>query len=77
LALEEFLVKEEKKAPVIVIVGSGIESTQRIITYEKGQQLAEAHGALYIELSARKSINIEQLFELIMWLREGRGDKSV
>ncbi len=69
--------EEEKKAPVIVIVGSGLESTQRIITYEKGQPLAEAHGALYIELSARNSINIEQLFELITWQREEIGDKSV
>lgn len=60
------------KAPAIVMVANELDSPHRYISFEQGQQLAEAYGAYYIEVSARKNINVTQLFELIVWILRRR-----
>ena len=55
-----------------MIAANELYSPDRLITYEQGQQLAEAYGAYYIEVAAKESINVAQLFELIAWVMRRR-----
>ena len=47
---------------VKVLVANKIDLPNRIISTEKGQELADAHGLAFFECSAKTGANINELF---------------
>ena len=45
-----------------VLVANKIDLPNRIISSEKGQELADAHGLAFFETSAKNGVNINELF---------------
>ena len=51
----------------VIIVGNKIDLKQRrSVSYEEGKELSEKCDAKYIEVSAKDSVNIDKLFEIII-----------
>lgn len=45
-----------------IIVGNKCDSSQREVSFEEGQALAERHHLPFLETSAKENVNIEEVF---------------
>jgi len=64
-------VKENKPVPFVLCGNKCDLEERRIITYEKGQQLAKRLDIMFLETSAKTGKNIELAFtELVRWVRK-------
>lgn len=60
--INEYKKNSPNKKSIIVLVANKIDClNKRIITSSLGKELADAHNALYIEVSSKASVGIEQL----------------
>ena len=48
-----------------ILIGNKSDCTDRVVTYEQGQKLAEDNGILFAETSAKKGVGIDEAFKLI------------
>lgn len=64
--IEELLKYKEDKIPKF-LVGTKLDlEEKREVTKEEGKELSEKIGAQFIEISSRKSLNINELFDQIL-----------
>jgi len=56
-----------------ILVGNKSDSTDRVISTEEGQKLADEYGIAFFETSAKAGINVQQIFLSIGRLCLDRG----
>ena len=50
-----------------IVVGNKCDNNRiREVSYEKGKELADKHGAYFIEISALTNYNVEESFEILL-----------
>jgi len=55
-------VKEVEKVPMVVVGNKCDLVDERVITMEQGEEMAKKFGASFYEASAKKRINVENVF---------------
>ena len=58
-------IKKYKKILIITLVGQKCDSKERVITEEKGRELANELGVEFFEVSAKTGQNINELFDCV------------
>eukprot|EP01098_Paradermamoeba_levis_P002302 TRINITY_DN12701_c0_g1_i1.p2 TRINITY_DN12701_c0_g1~~TRINITY_DN12701_c0_g1_i1.p2 ORF type:complete len:114 (-),score=34.79 TRINITY_DN12701_c0_g1_i1:194-535(-) len=76
--MENFKIRLEKakgNSPVIVLIGNKVDlADQRVISTEKGKQLANSWGATFMETSALTGQGVNQAFDdLVRKVRDATG----
>lgn len=47
---------------VVALIGNKIDLDKRQVTYDEGKELADKHGFIFFETSAKKAINVKECF---------------
>ena len=68
LAVNDWIkeIKKYEVNPIIVLVGQKCDLENRIISEERGRELANELGVEFFEISAKTGYNVEELFNYII-----------
>ena len=68
LAVNDWIkeIKKYEVNPIIVLVGQKCDLENRIISEERGRELANELGVEFFEISAKTGYNVEELFKYII-----------
>ena len=68
LAINDWIkeIKKNEVNPIIVLVGQKCDLENRIISEERGRELANELGVEFFEISAKTGYNVEELFNYII-----------
>ena len=68
LALNDWIkeIKKYEVNPIIVLVGQKCDLENRIISEERGRELANELGVEFFEISAKTGYNVEELFKYLI-----------
>ena len=68
LAVNDWIkeIKKYEVNPIIVLVGQKCDLENRIISEERGRELANELGVEFFEISAKSGYNVEELFKYLI-----------
>ena len=68
LAVNDWIkeIKKNEVNPIIVLVGQKCDLENRIISEERGRELANELGVEFFEISAKTGYNVEELFKYLI-----------
>jgi GTPase SAR1 family protein len=70
------IIGKKKVSPFLIFLGNKSD-LERQVSKEEGEELAKMYGAIYIETSAKDSINVTEAFmEIVREIRSSNSDPS-
>jgi len=69
--------KDAEKVPVVLVANKCDLESERVVSYEEGEELAQQWGCPFFETSAKEKLNTESCFyDLVRYMRREEKDKA-